>query len=335
MSETSSGNVLTVFRHKLKEQIRRIVFTFISVTLFPVLFLLLLGWLLFHCKMLNEGFVEAGAKLVFNLALPALLFFSISQADIVSTFSSRILLIGVCGTFIYFLLLMMLCQWKVKPVNARGVVIQGGFRANMGIIGLAYCVNTYGSEGLAAASIYLGCVTIIYNVLSVFILDFYKEGHSSLLHIVKSVTTNPLIIGIMLAIPFNYFQIALPEVLTKTGEYLTQLTLPLALICTGASLQLRSFSENWLNILLTTISKCLIYPAFMVFITYLGGGRGMNLGIVFLLTVAPSATVTYVMARNMGGDYRLAASIITITTLISVPVTLIAFGVLNSMDLIL
>ncbi|NMH61483.1 AEC family transporter [Alteromonas ponticola] len=310
------------------------VFDFISVTLFPVLFLLLLGWLLFHYKMLNEGFVESGAKIVFNLALPALLFFSISQADFGSTFDTKLLVIGVVGTVAYFLLLTLFSHFIVSDVNARGVVIQGGFRANMGIIGLAYCVNYYGSDGLAAASIYLGGITIAYNVLSVFILDFYRDGQSSIRQIIKSVATNPLIIGILLAVPFNYFQIPLPQLVLKTGEYLTQLTLPLALICTGASLQLRSFTQNGFNIVISTISKCLIYPAFMVLITYLAGGSGMSLGIVLLLTVAPSATVTYVMARNMGGDHRLAASIITVTTLISAPVTLFAFGLLSSMGLI-
>jgi malonate transporter len=47
------------------------------------------------------------------------------------------------------------------------VVVQGIFRSNMAIIGLAYCVNAYGEPGLAAASLYVGLVNILFNVLSV------------------------------------------------------------------------------------------------------------------------------------------------------------------------
>ena len=57
------------------------MFSFITETLLPVLILLLMGWLFFRIKWLNESFVEAGSKLVFNVTLPALLFLSISQAD--------------------------------------------------------------------------------------------------------------------------------------------------------------------------------------------------------------------------------------------------------------
>ena len=43
------------------------MFSFITETLLPVLILLLMGWLFFRIKWLNESFVEAGSKLVFNV----------------------------------------------------------------------------------------------------------------------------------------------------------------------------------------------------------------------------------------------------------------------------
>lgn len=310
------------------------MFGFITNTLLPVLILLLLGWVFFRIKMLNEGFIEAGSKLVFNAALPALLFLSISQADFSHAANFRLILTGAIATLAFFLLLMLFCHFTVSPPNARGVVTQGGFRANMGIIGLAYCTNTYGNDGLAAASVYLGCITILFNVLSVFVLNFYLDGKRSVLQHIKGIITNPLIIGILLALPISYWQIQLPEVLLRTGKYFSQLTLPLALICTGASLQFRSFSADWFNIGISTLCKCLLYPGFMVLSAYLMGFRGMNLGIVLLLSIAPTAAASYVMVRYLGGDHRLAASIIAVTTLVSLPITAAAFGVLTYVGVI-
>lgn len=310
------------------------MFTFISNTLIPVLLLLLMGWALYRYKLLNDGFVEAGSKLVFNFALPALLFLSISQADFSHAANLPLIAIGAITTVLFFGLLMLCCHGTVTPDNARGVVIQGGFRANMGIIGLAYCANTYGDEGLAVASVYLGCITILFNILSVFVLNFYLAGTRSILHHIKGMLTNPLIIAIVIALPFSYLQLQLPEWLLKTGRYFSQLTLPLALICTGASLQFRSFSTDWRNITIATGCKCVFYPLAMVASAYMMGFTDMYLGIVLLLAIAPTAAASYVMVRNLGGDHRLAASIIAVTTLVSLPVTALAFGTLRYLQLI-
>lgn len=308
--------------------------SFITSTLLPVLILLFMGWLFFRIKWLNEGFVEAGSKLVFNVALPALLFLSISQADFSHAANAPLILIGLGGTLLVCALLMITARYTVHPYASRGVVVQGGFRANMGIIGLAYCANTYGQEGLAAASVYMGCVTILFNVVSVMVLNYYQDGKRSPMHQIKGILRNPLIIAIASALPFSYFQWTLPEVITRTGEYFAQLTLPLALICTGASLQFRSFSSDWYNITLSTFSKCVVYPALLVSLAYLFGFRGMSLGIVLLLSISPTAAASYVMVRNIGGDHRLAASIIAVSTLASLPITAIAFGLLAHMELV-
>lgn len=310
------------------------MYGFITNTLGPVLVLLLMGYFLFRRGMLNEKFIEAGSKLVFNLALPALLFLSIAQADFHSAANGKLILVGLLGTLGYFALLMAFCQAVVTPSNARGVVVQGGFRANMGIIGLAYCANTYGTEGLATASVYLGGVTILFNVLSVFVLNFYLDVQRSVLQHLLGITTNPLIIAILLALPISYLQLPLPTLVQATGEYFAQLTLPLALICTGASLQFRAFGINRKNISIAVISKCLVYPMVLVGAAYLLNFRGMELGVILLLSIAPTAAASYVMARSLGGDPSLAASIIAVTTLVSLPVTALAFSVLSELALL-
>ncbi|WP_018982858.1 AEC family transporter [Salinimonas chungwhensis] len=310
------------------------MYGFITNTLGPVLILLMMGYFLYQRRMLNDAFIEAGSKLVFNLALPALLFLAIAQADFSQAANPRLILLGVACTFVYFLALMAFSHMFVFPASARGVVVQGGFRANMGIIGLAYCANTYGSQGLAVASVYLGGVTVLFNVLSVFVLNFYLEGQRSVSQHIRGILTNPLIVAIACSLPLSYFQVPLPAVVQSTGEYFAQLTLPLALICTGATLEFRSFSGDSKNLLITTVSKCLLYPAFLTGAGYLMGFRQMELGIVMLLSIAPTAAASYIMARNLGGDPRLAASIIAVTTLVSLPVTAVTFSVLTALGLL-
>ena len=60
----------------------------------------------------------------------------------------------------------------------------------------------------------------------------------------KSVLCNPLIISVLAASPFAYFKIPLPHWLETSGNYLAQMTLPLALICIGGTLSLQSLRKS-------------------------------------------------------------------------------------------
>lgn len=308
--------------------------SFITATLLPVLILLCMGWVFRRIKWIDDAFVETGSSLVFKVALPALLFLAISQADFSDAANLRLIGSGIVGTFIVFGLLVVISHFFVTPQSAKGVVVQGGFRANIGVVGLAYCASVYDQNGFAVASVYMGCLTILFNVLSVFILNYYQGASRSLVKQLKIMARNPLIIAIVTALAFSYYQWTLPQVVVHTGEYFAQLTLPLALICTGASLQFRSFSSDWSNIVISIVSKCVLHPLIQVTLAYAIGLRNTELGIALFFSIAPTAAASYVMVRALGGDPRLAASIIAISTLASLPITAFAFGLLHYIDVL-
>ncbi len=63
--------------------------------------------------------------------------------------------------------------------NDKGVVIQGSYRANTAIIGLAYVANAYGETGIALAAIYVAPMTILYNILAVIALSPKNDKEKS------------------------------------------------------------------------------------------------------------------------------------------------------------
>lgn len=69
-----------------------------------------------------------------------------------------------------FLLLEVAAKWLVKDPRERGVFVQGGFRANTAIVGLAFAMTAYGAEGVAIGSMYLTVTVILFNTLSVITL---------------------------------------------------------------------------------------------------------------------------------------------------------------------
>lgn len=313
------------------------VFLFAFGITTPIFIVLLVGALLKQRQVVDDAFIATSSKLVFNIALPALLFVNIVDADINLGQSLGLVAFGLAATLVIFILLELTTPWFIHPAGDRGVVIQGSFRANMGIIGLAYCVSAYGSQAFSLASLYLAVVTIAFNVLSVTTLIRWRGDDTSargqLGNVLTSIAKNPLIIAISCALIANFTGIPLPDVLLQAGHYFAQITLPLALLCAGASLNIQR-DNNLANALITTALKLVVIPLVMVVSAVQLGFRGMELGILFLMCSAPSASVSYVMARAMGGNATLAANIIVITTLLSLFSTSLGIIILRSYNLI-
>ncbi len=310
------------------------IFSFAFAVTGPIFVILALGIVLAHTGLLTDAFIDAGSKLVFNVTLPSLLFISISKTSIEQTANLALIGCGIVGTVILFILLEILAKYLIEPTEDRGVVIQGVFRSNMGIVGLAYCVNAYGENGLAAASLYLGLVTILFNILAVITLNRSLGKHASLIGTLKSIATNPLILGILLALPIAWAQVKLPDLILKSGEYFAQMTLPLALLCIGGSLSLKALRFEKHNAMIAGAGKLILVPIALTMGGYLIGLRGIELGILFLMSSAPTAAASYVMVRAMGGNSVLAANIIVLTTIGSLPVTSLGTALLRHYELI-
>ena len=296
----------------------------------PVIVMIAFGYGLYRYGTLDDAFVEKASRLVYNFALPALLFSTISTSSVGQLANFTVIGAGMAGTLLVFVAMLLTTSVLIKNKQDRGVVIQGSFRSNMGIIGLAYCANAYGSEGLAYGSVYLGGLTILYNLLSVAVLNVYQDKQSSYIKIAKDIVTNPIILSIVAGLLISILAVKLPQIATNSIQYFAQLTLPLALLCTGAALRFSTMRQNGLASLFSITVKCVVYPIVIVAFAVLAGVEGMALMIVFLMAISPTAAASYVMARKIGGNHELAAQIIAISTVVSVPFTLAGFAIIRA-----
>jgi malonate transporter and related proteins len=304
-----------------------------SITM-PIFLILALGVLLYRIRIINDNFIDVASKLVFNVTLPALLFISISKSDIgQDTDLSLVIYAMAAVTVTYFALEFFLSIW-VSDKAERAVLVQGAFRSNMGIIGLAYCVNAYGNGVFSVASVYLGGVTVLFNILSVIGLSRALGKNTNALSILKGIAKNPLIIAIVAAFLSSLTGLSLPSTLYKAGDYFAQMTLPLALLCAGASLSFSSLKNGMIGALIASVGKLVFIPFVLTFGGYLLGYRGMELGVLFLMSSAPTASASYIMVRAMNGNSALAANIIVITTIASLISTSIGVTLLRSFHLI-
>ena len=183
---------------------------------------------------------------------------------------------------------------------------------------------------------YLAFNTILYNILGVITLTRWSAQHDQQrnlsITLVKSVIKNPLVVSIVTALCIKFAGLSLPNLLVQTGAYFAQLALPLALLCAGASLSFKNRSNNAMTALASIIRLC-IFPTLITIGGALYGFRGMELGTLFLMTSAPAAAASYIMARAMGGNADLAGNIIAVTTLFSIVATGVGAAALRYLGL--
>ncbi|MBB6482441.1 AEC family transporter [Spirochaeta isovalerica] len=295
-------------------------FLFSVNAVLPVFLLILTGLVLRRLALIDEGFINVSSKLVFKVALPALIFSKISRVDFLSLLNGKeiyTIFFLVSGGFF---LIFFLSGFFIKNGAERGAFVQGAFRSNIAIVGLAIIINVFGDSGAARTAISLVLIFPLYNIYAVMalVIPLQKENAGTIKMILKAIVTNPLIIAVIVSLPFSLLSIDTGKVFETFTGYLSNLTLPLALIGVGGSLNFSTFSEKFSKALASALIKLVFYPVLVVIILLAAGIRGESLGVIFIMLGSPSAVSSYVMAKAMGSDSDLAAGIIVLTTLGSV-----------------
>lgn len=287
----------------------------VGVTL-PNILLLGLGRWLRRTGKVDEAFCQKASQVVFQWSLPMLLLSNIIGKPVHFAAQGRLVLAGLLTTFLLYALAEAFAHFHIPQPADKGVFVQGVFRSNLGIIGLAFVQNAYGGDGLANSAVYMGIVTIELNILAVLTLSRTRQAswRQKLADTARKIATNPLIAAIVLAMCLNELPWAVPEPLLQTARYLGHLALPLALLCAGATFHWQT-AKKWSDVsVLSSIGRLVVAPLMAVLVGKCFGLQGMDMGILFLMTATPVAAASYVMAKAMGGNDVAAANIMGITT---------------------
>ena len=274
----------------------------------PILLLLAVGWGIRRLNWVDTHFVAQANALVFNVTLPAMLFFAIAGRSFNESLDVPLTLVGLGGTLA--LVALLLVVGRLIPEDQRGVFVQGSYRGNLAILGVALAVATYGDDVLPIVAVYIALVTTAYNIIAVWVLN--SSG------VLRNLLKNPILIGILAGVAASLVNLPIPDLLRNTGNYLSGMTLPLALICIGATLDFSSLFGHSRAILLAVFFKLIVSPLLLVGLGVAFGLGDIQIGILFFLAASPTATASYIMARQMTAHGALAGEIVAVTTALGV-----------------
>ncbi len=333
-----------------------ILYTAVDAVL-PMILLILLGVFLRRRKLLSDGFLETGNKLVFRLGLPAMLFLNVYSIESFRDVPWSLILYAVAAILVIFLLGLLTAVLTTPMPERRGVILQCVFRSNSAIIGLTLAAALGGPSAETVAACVTAVTIPLFNVLAVIALSMFGKGsHKPTVgQIVLDILKNPLIHGVfagILCLVLRMAQTALwnAPIFTIRQQlhpiytaltWIKNLTTPLSLIVLGGQFVFAAVKELKKEIIVSTLWR-------IVFAPLIGIGGAVVLAKVGILQCgvnefpalvglfgSPVAVSSAIMASQMENDEQLATQLVVWTTIFSaftvflIVCTLMAMGLIS------
>ncbi len=281
----------------------------------PLFFMMMLGALVRRKGWLNLTELPRLNGMIFNTLFPFTVFVSLYDTDLTNAFYPGLIVFSVIAVLITILLSLWLVP-KIEPSNhSRGAMIQGIYRSNFVLLGLPLTASLYPGADLGMTAIVIAVLIPVYNVSAVLILEFYRGEQPKPGRILRSVFTNPLILGCiagLLCIPFD-----LPDVADQTISQLGAAAVPMALILLGASFQLHHSPLLRRNLRIVASCRLLVVPGVFLTLAALLGFRDMAFVTLLGVFSAPCSVSSFTMAQQMNSDGELAGATVVYTSLLS------------------
>jgi hypothetical protein len=312
--------------------------------LMPIITLICIGYFLKKKGIVDETFSNKSSALVFKLALPVLLFHTISNAEIDFNIGSeiwRFLGLAFLFSMITYVVGFLIAQKSSWDNRTKGAFVQGVYRGNFVVVGYPILEGIFGQSVLLGMSLVSILVIPLYNVLAVITLTYFDQGKDgSEIKTVKAdkilaeIFKNPLILGLVAGVIVNYMNFNIPVFVNNSLQLIKGMATPLVLINIGSLFSFDISTENRKPLFWAVALKTLITPFIFTFIAVIMGFRGPLLGIVLMLMVSPSPSSAFVMAKVMNSNEKLAAECIIIGTITSLTATFIGITTMKYLALI-
>ncbi len=271
----------------------------------PTFFAIILGFLVGRFSKIN---IRPLVDITLYIGVPALTF--------VSLLGKRIVLLDAAKMWAASLFVMLGCglaAWLVFTAIRQKhtglyvpIAIMNTVNIPFPIIYLAY-----GTEGIAAATLfYIPNVILVYS-LGVFIMagQHWKEN-------IKEMLKLPVLYAAILGLILNLANVRLPALAYDSLEFVSRMALPLVLIVLGHSLA-KARVTSLPTTVLASFLRMGVGLALGFAIVWLLDITGLFRSVVILESAMPAAAASAILAVKYQNEAEMVSSVVFLTTLIS------------------
>jgi predicted permease len=307
--------------------------TLLLQTLFPVFSIIILGYVLVRKGFFDAHTVRGLNSLIYWVGMPALLILRLIRADFSMSGFFWITVGLVSSSLLVIFFAWVAARLSRLPREYVGTYLQAAFRGNIAFIALPVISLTFIPYGKEVSQLMetltimaLASSMLFYNVASTLVLIAGRPSMQTgrFRRLFYPLLKNPILLSSAFGVVIGWVQLPIPNMFLRTLETLTGAALPLALLCIGCSLYLTPLRGKIRYALMASIFKTVVSPLLGLLLCWVLRLPNYITFIVVLMLSCPTATVSYVFSKQLGGDEALASGCIVVSTLIS----LLTFSVL-------
>lgn len=296
----------------------------------PIFALMAVGYHAGRTRVLSNTMVQGLSRYVTHYALPALLFTSVSRADLPDRLEWGYLLSFYLSALAVFVIGAV--GWLTvsrRPSELASVGLAGCY-ANIGAIGVPLVLGAYGSAGAVPVMLLLTLQSPLLITIATVVAEAGRaDGRrlaSALVAVFRATLTSPAVVAIAIGLAVNIWAWSLPPVVLTTTGLIGQSLLPCSSFAIGASFALGTVRGSVGPAAVLTVLKIVVHPALTwILALHVFGLPQPWAGIAVTMAALPIGMTAYLFAeRNNLSQGPVALALLMSTVCSPVSITIAA-----------
>ncbi len=272
-------------------------------------------------------------RITYFVLFPAMLMVTMATADLASTPFLAVGAVLVLSLLTVAAALLVMRPWLERWFDLDGPsfcsVFQGSIRWNS-FVAFAMASSLYGKQGAALCAVAIAAMIPLLNVLAVGVITRYAAtARPTSRQLALTLIKNPFIWSCLIGLALRPLMGFVPDLIIAPAAMIGQISLGAGLLAAGGGLEWSNLGRPRIAHLLPSLAKLIAMPLIASIFASIFGVTGIPLAVTLLCMAVPTASASYILARQLGGNATLMAEILTLQTLAgmaTLPVILTSLG---------
>lgn len=286
----------------------------------PIFALICAGYGVSRLRLVSSEAGNGLSEFVFVLAIPALLFRTVSGASLpeINPFpywTSYFGALAVCWILAY-----RIARRMGRETRESAIVGFSAAQSNTVLIGIPTILGTLGEAGTVPAVLIIAVhMPITMTIVALVIARGEAAGRDGLLRMLRTVFTNPIMLAILAGAAWRLLGIPTPEMLSRFLKYLGDAAAPCALVALGMAMNKVSFIGSRRLIGVVSALKLLAHPVLVYALAvHVFALPPLYSAVLIIFAACPTGINAFLVAERYRSGQAIASGSIAFSTVAAV-----------------
>jgi malonate transporter and related proteins len=297
--------------------------TSVVAIVLPIFGLIGIGYAAAKAKLISERAGDGLADYVFALAVPALIFRTLSESGAQLTDSPWGYWASYFAAAAIVWAMGMVAARRMFSRDAREAVVHGfcSAQSNTVFLGIPLILQAYGDAGAVPLFLLLAIHLPLMMTAASLMIEAADAGDDGFRFgsFVKTLATHPILLALFAGVLAQLLGVSAPQAVKPILDGLAASASPVALVAMGLALSRYGFSSDPKAAFVSAVLKLVLHPLLVfIFARYVFSLEPVFTGVAVLFAALPSGINGYLLAVRYRTGERFASNAIATSTALSV-----------------